>query len=110
MTHFLLILTLTFSGISTEDTRDAINAPSIEFSEPAAEFESGQPVFPKGTKAYLRNLPAKNSRVIINDQVDKVLDSKLVEVSKLIKLSEGTYTVMIESPDGRKETFGFTIK
>ncbi len=110
MVQIVLMLALTFCGINTNKSTNKSISPSIEFSKPANEFESGQPVFPKGTKAYLRNLDSQESRVVINDQVDLVLNSNRVEVSKLVKLSEGTYTVMIESADGNKETFGFTIK
>ena len=109
MLQFVLILAITFTGTTLNES-NATTTPSIEFSKPAAEFESGQPVFPKGTKAYLRNLPTDNSRVLINDKVDRVLTSDRVDVSKLVDLSEGTYTVIIESPNGSKEIFGFTIK
>lgn len=110
MVQFVLILALTFCGIDFNSSTKNTISPSIEFSKPANEFESGQPVFPEGTKAFLRNLPSNESRVVINDQIDLILNTENVEVSQLLKLSEGTYTVMIESPDGVKETFGFTIK
>ncbi len=111
MVQFVLILALTFCGIHTSDSSSTTTiTPSIEFSKPATEFESGQPVYPKGTEAVLKNLSAKTARVVINDKVDQVLNSDQVEVSKLVQLSEGTYTVIIESPNGAKNTFGFTIK
>ncbi|MEO9482269.1 MAG: hypothetical protein ABJG47_02440 [Ekhidna sp.] len=110
MIHFVLVLTLAFSGINSDSSATVTESPSIEFSKPAAEFESGQPVYPKGTKAFLRNLTTDKSRVVINDKVDEILKSQRVDVSRLVDLSEGTYTVMIESPNGSKETFGFTIK
>lgn len=109
MIKFTLVLSLAFFGTSFGSKNTAI-LPSIEFSQPAAEFESGQPVYPKGTKAILRNIPANKARVMINDKVDKVLATKRVDVSKLVELSEGTYTVVIETPNGQSETFGFTIK
>lgn len=111
MIKFALILSLTIFGTSIDDSaKSATTIPSMEFSKPAAEFESGQPVFPKGTKAFIRNLSSAKSRVVINDKVDKVLALKRVDVSKLVDLSEGTYTVIIETPTGETETFGFTIK
>ena len=110
MIQFALILSLAFYGNPVDDSVNMNTMPSIEFSKPAAEFESGQPVYPAGTKATLRNLPADKSRIVINDQVDKVLNSKRVDVSKLVELLAGTYTVVIESESGLNETFGFTIK
>ncbi|WP_436517659.1 hypothetical protein [Ekhidna sp. To15] len=109
MIKYTLILSLVFFGTSFDST-NATELPSIEFSKPAAEFESGQPVFPKGTKAILRNLPAEKARVMINDQVDRVLDAQNVDISKLVKLSEGTYTIVVETSNGQSEIFGFTIK
>ncbi len=109
MKKFALILTLAFIGFSFASKNEEV-IPCIEFSKPAAEYESGQPVFPKGTKAILRNLPSDNSRVMINDKVDRVLTSKRVDVSKLVELAEGTYTVVIETSNGKREIFGFTIK
>ncbi|MEP1035283.1 hypothetical protein [Ekhidna sp.] len=110
MIQFALILSLALFGTSFESSKSMSTLPSIEFSKPILEFESGQPVYPKGTKAFLRNLPSDKSRVVINDKVDKVLKTRRVEVSKLVELSEGTYTVMIETRNGAIETFGFTIK
>ena len=111
MMKFTLIITLIFSnGFLAKELENTELPPSIEFSKPALEFESGQPVFPVGTEAYLRNLPSSESRVVINDKVDKILTNSRVEVSKLVKLSEGTYTVLVELQDGKNETFGFTIK
>lgn len=110
MIQFVLIFTLSIFGSTTERTKSYETLPSIEFSKPAADFESGQPVFPKGTKAFIKNLSSISSRVTINDQVDQVLMTQRVDVSKLVELSEGTYTVIVESSNGVNETFGFTIK
>ena len=109
MKKITLILTLAFVA-GAFAPKKTTELPSIEFSKPASDFESGQPVFPKGTKAFLRNLPSDKSRVMINDEVDKVLDAKRVDVSKLVELSEGTYTIVIETSNGKSEFFGFTIK
>lgn len=110
MIHHVLLLTLALAVGDLSETNEVIVLPSIEFSEPASTFESGQPVFPKGTKAVLRNLTCKESRVVINDKVDQVLSADKIEVSDLVNLSEGTYTVIVEMPNGTKEIFGFTIK
>lgn len=110
MIHHVLLLTLALTIGDLPATNDIIVLPSIEFSSPASKFESGQPVFPKGTKAILKNLTCKESRVVINDKVDQILSTDKIQVSDLVNLSEGTYTVIVEMPNGTKETFGFTIK
>ena len=109
MIKITLILAMALFG-TTVVPIETTNLPSIEFSKPASEFESGQPVFPKGTKAVLKNLSADQSRVMINDQIDKVLVTDQVDVSNLVELTEGTYTVIVESSKGKSEIFGFTIK
>ncbi|WP_425392749.1 hypothetical protein [Ekhidna sp.] len=110
MLKFALILAVALFGTSATDTSKNIKTlPSIEFSQSAIDFESGQPVFTDETKAILKTANLEDVRVVINDQVDLITNSDKIEISSLIELSEGTYTVLLQGKD-YEETFGFTIR
>ncbi|WP_420317824.1 hypothetical protein [Ekhidna sp.] len=108
MLKFALILAVALFGTSVTETSKK-PLPSIEFSQSAIDFESGQPVFKDETTAILKTASLEEVRVVINDQVDFVTNSENIELSSLIKFSEGTYTVLIQGKD-YEETFGFTIR
>lgn len=110
MVKFVIVLALAIYGKAIQDAQNTAAVTSVEFTEKAIDFESGQPVFPKGTSVIVRDLPTSKSRVVINETVDLIVNENQVDVSSLLDLTEGTYTVMIASENGNDETFGFTIK
>lgn len=111
MPKVILIFALAFSGLLTkeEDPIKSKKLPIIEFSQTAIDFESGQPVFSTQTSAVLNVQRHGSVRVIINDAVDTTITKKEIDLSSLVDLSEGTYTILILGK-GYQETFGFTIR
>ncbi|SNT18592.1 hypothetical protein SAMN05421640_2725 [Ekhidna lutea] len=105
----LLAFILIGSPVKNEKKDATSSIPSIEFSNPAIEFESGQPVFTKETVATLNKPDSEEVRISINDDVDVSVSSTQIELSSLINLSEGTYTILVQGKN-YEETFGFTIK
>ena len=80
----------------------------LEFSDKAIAFESGQPVFSKGTKVWLSNPAKKEIKLYLNEEVKEINGVK-VDLSKITKLNEGTYTLVVNTSSEEK-TFGFTIQ
>ncbi len=112
MPKFILLLAIAFVGNSMKETSptDSLgNMPIIEFSNPAIDFESGQPVFSKTTDAFLSRPDSGEARIFINDSVDVYSTDNQIDLATLIDFTEGTYTVVIQGKN-YEEVFGFTIR
>lgn len=111
MPFSILILVFTLFLNFPVDSKKAVTPdfPSIEFSNSAIGFESGQPVFSSKTSIILNTKSSEDVRVIINDEVDTKISTNTIDLTSLVYLSEGTYTILIQG-DRYEEAFGFTIK
>ncbi|MEQ8906302.1 hypothetical protein [Ekhidna sp.] len=112
MPKFILILALVFSENAIDSPKSATTIealPSIEFSDAALDFESGQPVFSKNTTATLKVGTAEDVKIYINNEVETQINNSQVDLTSLIEFSEGTYTVLVKG-ENFEEAFGFTIR
>jgi methionine-rich copper-binding protein CopC len=93
------------------NTTKAENQPQevdLEFSDDAVAIESGQPVFTKDTKIWLSNPLKEEIKLYLNEE-EKETNSEKVELSEITNLSEGTYTLVVNTNTNEK-VFGFTIQ
>ncbi|MEO9869870.1 hypothetical protein [Ekhidna sp.] len=113
MPKFILILIIAFladAEMLKSESSVPQNLASIVYSEKVLEYESGQPVFSKDVRATLmRKSNQDGVRVMINDSLDITLESEIIELYELVKFTEGTYTIVVETGN-ETETFGFTIR
>ena len=106
----LIMAILTDAKVNNPRTDTVKRIASIVYSEKAMEYESGQPVFSSNVEAMLLHRSNQDGvRVIINDVFEDTFDSNVIELNDIVELSEGTYTVVIESGN-EEETFAFTIR
>ena len=115
MVKFTILL---FSALVTDfyanerglETVPADSFASIIYTEPAVDYESGQPVFSQQVRATLfRKSNHQEVRLVINDLIDITIDTQVIELYELVEFKEGTYTVQLVTDKG-EETFGFTIR
>ncbi|WP_370090016.1 hypothetical protein [Ekhidna sp.] len=105
----ILVVVLLTNG-ETKKKKVTERSASVVFSEKSVSYESGQPVFTEDLKATLiRKSNMDGVRVVINDSLDVLINSEVIELNKLIDFSPGTYTILIELGDDT-ETFGLTIR
>jgi len=98
----------TFFTFGLVDSKDAPQPVEVEFSGTAVAIESGQPVFEKGTDVWVSNPGQEEVQIFLNEQ-ETESNSEKIELSKIILIGEGTYTLVIQTSDEEK-TFGFTIQ
>ncbi|MEO1253438.1 MAG: hypothetical protein AAFY41_00950, partial [Bacteroidota bacterium] len=93
---FILPLILTFSSRKENHGMDNPSRKvSIIYSQPAITYESGQPVFSSQVEITLLRKSSQNGvRLLVNDCLDVKISSEIIELSELIALNAGTYTVV----------------
>jgi len=107
----ILVSVVSFNFVVSYSTTQAEAQPyevGIEFSHSAIDIESGQPVFNKGTKIWLSNPQKEEVKIYLNEE-EKETNSEKVELSDIIKLDVGTYTLVVNTRSDEK-VFGFTIQ
>ncbi|MEO1253555.1 MAG: hypothetical protein AAFY41_01535 [Bacteroidota bacterium] len=107
----ILISVVSFNFVVSFTTIKNESQPSevtIEFSNTAVAIEGGQPVYEKGTKVWISNPQKESIELHVNEKVKEVSEEK-VDISKIIALEEGTYTLMVSTVEEDK-VFGFTIQ
>ena len=111
MINFVVILfsVVSFNFVDSYVVSD--NQPqevAIEFSNEAVAVESGQPVFNKGTNVWLSNPQKEEIKLYLNEE-EKYTNAEKVDLSEIINLNEGTYTLVINI-NSEEKVFGFTIQ
>ncbi|WP_436517221.1 hypothetical protein [Ekhidna sp. To15] len=104
----ILVSVFSFNFVVSYSTADQPSDVALEFSDKAVAVESGQPVFTKGTKVWLTNPQKQEIKLYLNEEVKEINGVK-VDLSKITNLSEGTYTVVVNTVTEEK-IFGFTIQ
>lgn len=114
MIRLVLILTSVVSldfavSFKATESKEVQESTELIFSNDAIAVESGQPVYPKDTKVWISTIEnMEEIKLQVNEREAVVKNEKKIDLSKVITLESGTYTLVVN--DRQESTFGFTIE